>query len=83
MMRSGSSSISSIKVWSYQHWGFSIFAEFTSLMEEFLDEILWIVREGIRRTTRPRGTKEYYKDKMSGKNVLVGALSKKPQLEVL
>jgi predicted component of viral defense system (DUF524 family) len=54
----------------------------TSLMEKFLDEIIMDSPEkAYERTTRPRGTKEYYKDKMSGKNVLVGALSKKPQLE--
>ncbi|OAS13357.1 restriction endonuclease-like protein [Paenibacillus oryzisoli] len=54
----------------------------TSLMEKFLDEIIMDSPEkAYERTTRPRGTKEYYKDKMSGKNVLVGALSKKTQLE--
>lgn len=54
----------------------------TSLMEKFLDEIIMDSPEkAYERSTRPRGTKEYYRDKMSGKNVLVGALSKKTQLD--
>ncbi|MDQ0919169.1 restriction endonuclease-like protein [Paenibacillus sp. V4I5] len=54
----------------------------TSLMEKFLDEIIMDSPEkAYERTTRPRGTKEYYGNKLSGKNVLVGALSKKPQLD--
>lgn len=54
----------------------------TSLMEKFLDEIIMDSPEkAYERTTRPRGTKEYYGNKLSGKNVLVGALSKQSQLE--
>ncbi|MGG1518253.1 restriction endonuclease-like protein [Paenibacillus oryzisoli] len=54
----------------------------TSLMEKFLDDIIMDSPEkAYERSTQPRGTKEYYKDKMSGKNVLVGALSKADQLD--
>ncbi|MNI38936.1 hypothetical protein D3C73_930980 [compost metagenome] len=53
----------------------------TSLMEKFLDEIIMDSPEkAYERTTRPRGTKEYYGNKLSGKNVLIGALSKTSQL---
>ncbi|PYI50279.1 restriction endonuclease-like protein [Paenibacillus flagellatus] len=54
----------------------------TSLMEKFLDEIIKDSPEkAYERATRPRGTKEYYKNKFSGKNVLIGALSQKEQLD--
>ncbi|MEF3306255.1 restriction endonuclease-like protein [Paenibacillus sp. GYB003] len=54
----------------------------TSLMEKFLDEIILDTPEkAYERATRPRGTKEYYKNKLSGKNVLIGALSQKEQLD--
>ncbi|WP_240041281.1 restriction endonuclease-like protein [Paenibacillus ginsengarvi] len=54
----------------------------TSLMEKFLDEIILDSPEkAYERATRPRGTKEYYKNKLSGKNVLIGAMSQKSQLD--
>ncbi len=54
----------------------------TSLMESFLDEIIMDSPEkAYERSTRPRGTKEYYRDKFSGKNVLVGSLRDVSQLE--
>lgn len=54
----------------------------TSLMEAFLDEIIMDSPEkAYERSTRPRGTKSYYQDKMSGKNVLVGSLREPSQLE--
>ena len=55
----------------------------TSLMEEFLDElILDSPEKAYERSTRPRGTKTYYSDKLSGKNVLIGSLRNQNQLEV-
>lgn len=54
----------------------------TTLMERFLDEIILDSPEkAFERSTQPRGTKEYYTNKLSGKNMLVGALSKVEQLE--
>ncbi|MDG0872131.1 restriction endonuclease-like protein [Paenibacillus thiaminolyticus] len=56
----------------------------TKLMEKFLDEIIDDSPEkAYERSTRPRGTEQYYTDKLSGKNVLVGALGRtaKQQLE--
>lgn len=53
-------------------------------MEKFLDEIIEDSPEkAYERSTRPRGTEQYYTDKLSGKNVLVGALGRtaKQQLE--
>lgn len=55
----------------------------TALMEEFLDElILDSPEKAYERSTRPRGTESYYEDKLSGKDVLVGALKDKAQLTV-
>ncbi|MEW9672868.1 DUF2357 domain-containing protein [Ammoniphilus sp. 3BR4] len=55
----------------------------TKLMEQFLDElILDSPEKAYERATRPRGTKEYYKDKLSGKNVLIGSLRDRDQLDV-
>src|SRR5699024_3570208 len=43
----------------------------TSLMERFLDEIIQDSPEkAFERSAQPRGTKEYYEDKLSGKNVI-------------
>lgn len=54
----------------------------TSLMEKFLDEIILDSPEkAYERSTRPRGTQEYYVNKMSGKNVLIGSLRTKEQLD--
>ncbi|MDG0792251.1 restriction endonuclease-like protein [Cohnella ginsengisoli] len=54
----------------------------TSLMEKFLDElILDSPEKAYERSTRPRGTQSYYKDKLSGKNVLVGSLRRAEQLQ--
>ncbi|KRF39840.1 hypothetical protein [Paenibacillus sp. Soil787] len=48
-----------------------------------MDEIIMDSPEkAYERTTRPRGTKEYYGNKLSGKNVLVGALREVSQLEM-
>ncbi|MUG46978.1 restriction endonuclease-like protein [Paenibacillus woosongensis] len=55
----------------------------TSLMEKFLDEIIMDSPEkAYERSTRPRGTKEYYSNKLEGKNVLVGSLREPSQLDV-
>lgn len=54
----------------------------TDLMEAFLDEIIKDSPEkAYERSTRPRGTKSYYEDKLAGKNVLVGSLREPSQLE--
>lgn len=56
----------------------------TKLVEKFLDEIIEDSPEkAYERSTRPRGTEQYYREKLSGKNVLVGALGRtaKQQLE--
>jgi hypothetical protein len=53
------------------------------LLEEFLDElILDSPEKAYERSTRPRGTNQYYRDKLSGINVLVGSLGSKEQLQV-
>ena len=55
----------------------------TGLVEKFLDEIILDSPEkAYERSTRPRGTREYYKNKLIGKNVLVGSLREPSQLEV-
>lgn len=55
----------------------------TKLMEAFLDEIIMDSPEkAYERSTRPRGTKSYYQNKMSGKNVMVGSLREKVQLDL-
>ncbi|TYP69633.1 restriction endonuclease-like protein [Paenibacillus methanolicus] len=54
----------------------------TELLEAFLDEIIKDSPEkAYERSTRPRGTKEYYRNKLTGKNVLVGSLREVSQLE--
>ncbi|TJY42223.1 DUF2357 domain-containing protein [Cohnella pontilimi] len=54
----------------------------TKLMEDFLDEIILDSPEkAYERSTRPRGTKEYYRNKLTGKNVLVGSLREVSQLD--
>lgn len=55
----------------------------TNLMEQLLDEMIQDSPEkAYERSTRPRGTKEYYYNKFSGKNVLVGSLRGPSQLEM-
>jgi len=54
----------------------------TGLMEAFLDEIIMDSPEkAFERSTRPRGTKDYYENKLGGKNVLVGSLREVKQLD--
>ncbi|MFC9778414.1 DUF2357 domain-containing protein [Paenibacillus chitinolyticus] len=55
----------------------------TSLMEAFLDEIILDSPEkAYERSIRPRGTKDYYRNKLEGKNVIVGSMRSGPvQLE--
>lgn len=54
----------------------------TKLMEAFLDEIIMDSPEkAYERSTRPRGTPEYYRNKFEGKNMLVGSLRNASQLE--
>ncbi|USB33938.1 restriction endonuclease-like protein [Paenibacillus sp. YPG26] len=54
----------------------------TELMESFLDEIVMDSPEkAYERSTRPRGTQNYYENKILGKNVLVGSLREVAQLE--
>ncbi|MFC5404668.1 DUF2357 domain-containing protein [Cohnella soli] len=56
----------------------------TSLLEAFLDEIILDSPEkAYERSTRPRGTQEYYTDKLAGRTVLVGALSHEDQFRDL
>ncbi|AFH65619.2 hypothetical protein B2K_33810 [Paenibacillus mucilaginosus K02] len=55
----------------------------TKLLEEFLDEIILDSPEkAYERAVRPKGSKEYYDNKYSGKNVLVGTMSREEQLEI-
>ncbi|MFP4978266.1 DUF2357 domain-containing protein [Paenibacillus sp. CN-4] len=55
----------------------------TSLVEQFLDEIIQDSPEkAYERSTRPRGTKEYYANQLVGKNVLVGSVRGPEQVEV-
>ncbi|QQZ63262.1 restriction endonuclease-like protein [Paenibacillus sonchi] len=55
----------------------------TSLVEQFLDEIIQDSPEkAFERSTRPRGTKEYYANQLAGKNVLVGSVRGREQVEV-
>ncbi|NUU61086.1 DUF2357 domain-containing protein [Paenibacillus agri] len=54
----------------------------TSLVEKFLDEIIQDSPEkAYERSTRPRGTKEYYANQLAGKNVLVGSVRGPEQVE--
>lgn len=54
----------------------------TKLMEKFLDEIILDSPEkAYERSLRPRGTKKYYEDKLTGRNMLVGSLRGPTQLE--
>ncbi|RXZ77499.1 DUF2357 domain-containing protein [Paenibacillaceae bacterium] len=54
----------------------------TSLMEKFLDEIIQDSPEkAFERSAQPLGTKEYYADKLSGKNVMVGSVRGPGQVE--
>lgn len=55
----------------------------TSLVEKFLAEIIQDSPEkAYERSTRPRGTKEYYANQLAGKNVLVGSVRGPEQVEV-
>ncbi|MNO69542.1 hypothetical protein D3C76_603980 [compost metagenome] len=55
----------------------------TDLMDQLLEEIIQDSPEkAYERSTRPRGTKEYYYNKFAGKNVLVGSLREPSQLEM-
>ncbi|OBZ07572.1 hypothetical protein A8L34_25915 [Bacillus sp. FJAT-27264] len=54
----------------------------TSLVQKFLDEIIQDSPEkAYERSTRPRGTKEYYANQLAGKNVLVGSVRGPEQVE--
>lgn len=56
--------------------------ESTKLMEAFLDEIIMDSPEkAYERSARPRGTKNYYENKLIGNNVLVGSLREVQQLD--
>ncbi|AIQ56205.1 restriction endonuclease-like protein [Paenibacillus borealis] len=55
----------------------------TSLVEQFLAEIIQDSPEkAYERSTRPRGTKEYYVNQLAGKNVLVGSVRGPEQVTV-
>jgi len=55
----------------------------TKLLEQFLDDIILDSPENAyERAIRPKGSKEYYDNKYSGKNVMVGCMSRGEQLEV-
>ncbi|WP_248928662.1 restriction endonuclease-like protein [Paenibacillus hamazuiensis] len=61
---------------------FPFLPQSTSLIEKFLDEIILDSPEkAFERSTQPRGTKEYYRNKLSGKNMVIGSLSKSEQLD--
>lgn len=63
--------------------GFPFLPGSTQLMEQFLDEIILDSPENAyERAVRPRGSKEYYDNKYLGKNVLVGCMSSKEQLDI-
>lgn len=52
-------------------------------MDQLLEEIIQDSPEkAYERSTRPRGTKEYYYNKFVGKNVLVGSLREPSQLDM-
>ncbi|WP_308637854.1 restriction endonuclease-like protein [Paenibacillus silvisoli] len=54
----------------------------TKLMEAFLDEIISDSPErSYERATRPSGTKTYYQNQLSGRNVLVGSMRRVEQLD--
>ncbi|RAP74370.1 restriction endonuclease-like protein [Paenibacillus montanisoli] len=54
----------------------------TKLMEAFLDEIISDSPEkSYERATRPSGTKTYYKNQLSGRNMLVGSMRRVEQLD--
>lgn len=56
----------------------------TRLVEQFLDEIILDSPEkAYERSTKPQGTQEYFANKLSGKNVLVGSLRDVSQLQVM
>ncbi|MEW9701944.1 DUF2357 domain-containing protein [Paenibacillus sp. SI8] len=56
----------------------------TKLVEQFLDEIILDSPEkAFERSTKSRGTKEYFEDKLSSKNVLVGSLRESSQLQTM
>ncbi|MGU3473589.1 DUF2357 domain-containing protein [Paenibacillus sp. D51F] len=56
----------------------------TALMEQFLDEIIIDSPEkAYERSTRPRGTEGYYRDRLSAGNMLIGSLSDAQQLQDL
>ncbi|MEK4509153.1 restriction endonuclease-like protein [Paenibacillus sp. FSL K6-2524] len=53
----------------------------TRLVEDFLDELIQDSPEkAYERSTKPKGTKEYFVNKLSGKNVLVGSLREVSQM---
>ncbi|ASA25718.1 restriction endonuclease-like protein [Paenibacillus donghaensis] len=55
----------------------------TSLVEQFLAEIIQDSPEkAYERSTRPRGTKEYYANQLAGKNMLVGSVRGPEQVRV-
>ncbi|WP_418040368.1 DUF2357 domain-containing protein [Paenibacillus xylanilyticus] len=54
----------------------------TDLVDQFLNEIIQDSPEkAYERSTTPRGTKEYYANKLTGKNVLVGSVRGPEQVE--
>ncbi|MCU6792469.1 restriction endonuclease-like protein [Paenibacillus sp. WQ 127069] len=56
----------------------------TGLMEKFLDELIMDSPEkAFERSTRPRGSADYYQNKLGSKNVLVGSLKDKSQLDFI
>jgi len=61
---------------------FPFLPQATRLLEQFLDElILDSPEKAYERSTRPKGTSSYYRNKFMGKNVLVGSM-RPGQLEV-
>lgn len=55
----------------------------TGLMEKFLDELIADSPEkAYERSTRPKGSLEYYHNKFEGMNVLIGPMSSGDQLDV-
>lgn len=61
---------------------FPLLPNATILLEKFLDEIIQDSPEkAYERSSRPRGTTEYYANRLAGRMVLVGALSHENQIQ--
>ncbi|MGB8955295.1 MAG: DUF2357 domain-containing protein, partial [Tumebacillaceae bacterium] len=56
---------------------------FTTLMEQFLDELIMDSPEkAFERSVLPRGTEQHFANQLTGKNMVIGALGEKDQLQI-